>query len=523
MSIELNHPNNTMVSDRDLTIGVKNKSIKGTVMIDASAVILPVNSNESGTYGVKSAIMFDDSIKRMKYHNGIEWITMAKSTDITDPINSEITNIKHMLDTKVDTVISGVSSVPMASISGTTLYINFPVSGGGGDLPEDQTGLFTNAPEGSIQGYSLLSGQTQENARDVLGDQSSSDGTQENPYVTTTGWCIADGNFWTWIGESGVVTRKVPNLNDQSPYLAGTPSNGRTITDRVIPATGQIAGHILTIDEMPRHKHGIRLSQEWGGTHDGAGYPQTDFSGPFITHSEDQPDYSYASGAGGNPLGSVGGNQPHTHGVNDLQPNHCNIIWMYNIAIPQAALTISKGDGRYVLKTGDNMTGSLGIQGQVNPTDYGNFDNRYVNKSGDNMAGSLNVTGRVTPTDYGNYDERYVQKSEGLVSTTTFVCPRIQIAPSKYTVDRTFSATTSCQYFVVHATGYTNHFSNKLLIYKNSILYTQLPLVFPATESGSLDEVTITLSVPILVNKGDTIRITQSLAQLKECIITLAS
>lgn len=56
----------------------------------------------------------------------------------------------------------------MASISGTTLYINFPVTGGGGDLPEDQTGLFTNAPEGAIQGYSLLSGQTQEQARDTL-------------------------------------------------------------------------------------------------------------------------------------------------------------------------------------------------------------------------------------------------------------------------------------------------------------------------------------------------------------------
>lgn len=101
--------------------------------------------------------------------------------------------------------------------------------------------------------------------------------------MTTTGWCIADGKYWTWVGEAGTITRQVPNLNDQSPYLAGTPSNGRTITDRVIAASGQIAGHALTIAEIPSHKHAIRLNHEQGGVHDEAGFPTVDFSGLF-TH-----------------------------------------------------------------------------------------------------------------------------------------------------------------------------------------------------------------------------------------------
>lgn len=525
MSIELYHPRDEITSAGDMTISVKNKATKGTVIIDSSSVILPINSNEFGTYGIKSAIMFDDSVKRMKYHNGSEWITIAKGSDLTDPINTELTNIKNVLDTKVDTVISGVSSVPMASISGTTLYINFPVTGGGGDLPEDQTGLFTNAPEGAIQGYSLLSGQTQEQARDTLGDQSSSDGTVDNPYVTTTGWCIADGKYWTWVGESGTITRQVPNLNDQSPYLAGTPSNGRTITDRVILATGQVLGHTLTIDEMPRHKHGIKLGHEEGGKNDPTGYPNLDWSGPYAVHSENQPDYSWGTpGGGGNPLGSVGGNQPHSHGVSNLQPNHCNIIWMYNIAIPQAALTISKADGRYVLKTGDNMSGSLGIQGRVTPTDYGNFDSRYVNKSGDSMYGSLGIQGRVTPSDYGNFDERYARAGSG-GSLTTYMGSQTRQPSGDYKVNKTFVATTGATSIVLHARhglDPTNEspYQFRINVYKNNALVSTPVITFGTWEREATTFVNVACSV------GDTIRIEDDTSfpsvPLGYIIITLA-
>ena len=515
-----------MVSDTNLTIGVKNKSAKGTITIDSSSVILPINNDESGTYGVVAATMFDKSIKRMKYHNGDEWITVFKGSDLTDPINNEISNIKNVLNTKVDTVISGVSSVPMASISGTTLYINFPVSGGGGTLPEDQTGLFTSAPEGAIQGYSLLSGQTHENARDTLGDQTSSDGTADNPYVTRNGWCIADGKYWKWEGENGTVIRQVPNLNDQSPYLAGTPYNAKTVTDRVIAASGSIEGHALTIAEMPRHKHGIRLMHGWDDNkQDAEGYPNTNWMfdptpAYSAIHNASQPDYSWCTpNGGGNPLGSIGDSLPHSHGLTDVQPKHCNIIWMYNIAIPQAALTINKGDGRYVRKTGDNMTGSLGIQGTVTPTDYSNFDSRYLKRVGDDtMQGSLTLNGRVTPSDYGNFDERYMSKNGGAGFCTTFYCPRVTVG-NLFIIDKTFTSPTTSQYLILELDSSTTS-TNKLQIWKNGVLISTLTLIF-----GSNRHLTQILTLGLVA--GDTIRIVDvtpgAYEVITQCYVMLAN
>lgn len=408
MSIQITHPRDIILSTGDITITTSNKLSRGMINLDSSAVKLPNVQSVMDAPPSDGAITFERAIKRLRYYDGVEWITIRKDTEITDPINSEISSIKNILNTKVDTVISGVSSEPMATISGTTLYINFPVSGGGSG--SNDTGLFSTAPEGAIQGYSLMSGQTHEQARATLGDQSSSDGSPSRPFVTRNGWCIADGKYWKWEGEKQTIVKQVPNLNDQSPFLSGTPYDARTITDRVIASTGQVDGHVLTVGEMPRHKHGIRLMHAWEDTkQDAEGFPNTNWmynptADYSAIHPDSQPDYSWCTpNGGGNPLGSVGGNQPHSHGLSNVSPNHCKVIWMYNIATPEKALTIEKGDGRYVLKRGDNMTGSLGIQGRVTPTDYGNFDERYVQKSGSAIpqmwAGDNDISVAVT----GNY------------------------------------------------------------------------------------------------------------------------
>lgn len=394
MSIQLNHPSDVVETTGDMKLTVGNKLTGGVIILDSSAVKMPIVSNTAQLPTSQSNMVFDRSIRRIKYHDGSEWITIRKDTEITDPINQDITNIKAKLDTKVDTVISGVSSEPMATISGTTMYINFPVGGGGGSTSND-TGLFSTAPEGAIQGYALMSGQTHEQARGTLGDQSSSDGSPERPYVTRNGWCIADGKYWKWEGETGTIVKQVPNLNDQSPYLAGTPLNGRTITDRVILSAGTVDPHALTVDELPRHNHYLPA----GGGSDGPREALSVDSGAWEANAMDWRGEGAWNAAYTN---STGNGQPHTHGLTNAQPNHCNVIWMYNIALPEKALTVNKGDGRYVRKTGDIMTGSLGIQGRVTPTDYGNFDERYVSKTGSAIpqmwAGDNDISVPVTGT-----------------------------------------------------------------------------------------------------------------------------
>lgn len=92
-------------------------------------------------------------------------------------------------------------------------------------------------------------------------------------------------------------------------------------------SAGQVYGeftHVLTKAEMPSHKHGITLSHEGGGTHDSAGFPQVDITGPFIFHSETQMDGSRSDRQqNGNPLHSTGSDQPH----NNVQPSITVNMW----------------------------------------------------------------------------------------------------------------------------------------------------------------------------------------------------
>ncbi|MBN3087760.1 phage tail protein [Pectobacterium brasiliense] len=61
-------------------------------------------------------------------------------------------------------------------------------------------------------------------------------------------------------------------------------------------------------DEIISHKHAITMSHEHHGAADGAGFPQTDGSGPMIKHAETEPDGSFPERSGaGNPMFSFGG------------------------------------------------------------------------------------------------------------------------------------------------------------------------------------------------------------------------
>nr|WP_240004408.1 phage tail protein [Pectobacterium carotovorum] len=60
-------------------------------------------------------------------------------------------------------------------------------------------------------------------------------------------------------------------------------------------------------DAIRSHKHALKLSHEGGGQYDGGGFPPLDATGPFVVHSESQPDGSSSSSSGaGNPMHSFG-------------------------------------------------------------------------------------------------------------------------------------------------------------------------------------------------------------------------
>ncbi|MBN3250573.1 phage tail protein [Pectobacterium brasiliense] len=72
----------------------------------------------------------------------------------------------------------------------------------------------------------------------------------------------------------------------------------------------------LQQDAMRSHKHTITLSHEGGGTSDGVGFPPIDATGPFIVHSESNPDGTSSNTSGaGNPLHSFGGSETRPRNI----------------------------------------------------------------------------------------------------------------------------------------------------------------------------------------------------------------
>lgn len=82
--------------------------------------------------------------------------------------------------------------------------------------------------------------------------------------------------------------------------------------------------HQLTEDELAKCKPSISLAHEQGGTQDNTGFPNTNAT-RWVTHSGSQPDHSECFDDGtGNPLGSIGGDQPH----NNVQPSFVVGMWL---------------------------------------------------------------------------------------------------------------------------------------------------------------------------------------------------
>lgn len=109
--------------------------------------------------------------------------------------------------------------------------------------------------------------------------------------------------------------------------LVGFSSDVTSATPDWVKAVGNTFGEyatVLSVAQMPSHKHGIVLSHETGGVVDASGYPRLDVTPPFETHLSSEPDGSVANLDGsGNPLLSEGGSQPH----NNVQPSIVVFIW----------------------------------------------------------------------------------------------------------------------------------------------------------------------------------------------------
>lgn len=372
MSLSINHPSGKVTSTTSLSFEVQGGSPTAprNINLTASSVIMP---NVQQPVGQPGAIIFDANAKRMKYYDGTQWITWVPSSDIINPIQQDLTDIRNRLNTKVDSVIFNSSAVPTASISGTTLYITFPTGSNSGS----GNGLFTSLPPGSITQYSLISGQTPASIREQMGgstgSQNGRNGTQSAPYITSTGWCFADGNYWLWRGSTGDVIQRVPNLN-QNAYLKAMSTSGITKTDSTIAASGSIGNTALSIAQLPPHSfsvtgttnftgghvHGFPLSNNRDGTGwaDGASINRPDGEGETNTAG----DHSHTVTGSTNVLGS---GQGHNHTLDNVDVDHFNVAMLYNISQPSLALNQDAGDARYVLKTGDVMTGTLTIGSSV--------------------------------------------------------------------------------------------------------------------------------------------------------------
>lgn len=376
MSISFNHPLDTVTS----TAG--NGSLKlivlgGTptnpkpIRLDSSSVIMPVKDLPTGEAG---AVVFDRATLTLKYHNGTNWVELLSATEVVEPVNQQIIQILNKLNSKVESVTYSSSSIPQASISGTNLNIVFPLP----SSSQGSTGLYTSAKPGSIMHYSLSSGQGVASIREQMSGQSNGqagrNGTSGAPWITSDGWCFADGQWWTWQGEAGTITKQVPNLN-QEAYLKGISTSGITKTDSVIAGGGTLSNFTFA---FPNHYHGTgQMGSLYGDGRDDY-YPiigRTWYDGYQYQGVMTNGEQEYRK------VMNVNGNDPqiatsttmaiypngtettitHNHNLTGIDVAHFNVAVLYNISEPSVALSEKVANQRYVLKTGDTMSGTLSI------------------------------------------------------------------------------------------------------------------------------------------------------------------
>lgn len=374
MSISFNNPLDTMTStgangSLELIVLGGTPTNPRPIRFNSSSVILPVQALPAGEQG---AMVFDRNELVLKYHNGTSWIAVYDTDTILEPIRISLDEVNRKLNLKVETVTYSSSAVPSASISGTNLNIIFPIPSSSGTGP---TGLYTSMKPGAITQYSLTSGQTVASIREqmsgVTNGQSGRNGSQGSPWKTSDGWCFADGMWWQWVGENGTITKQVPNLN-QEAYLKGITTSGVTKTDSVIASSASISGTAISIAQLPPHSFSFSGTTGAAGRH---GHSQAlrgmDRSGlnaltssndngipTVINNINEAPDHVHSFSGSTNTVGS---GQAHTHGISNIDVPHFNVAYLYNIAESNVALSEKVANTRYVLKTGDTMSGSLTI------------------------------------------------------------------------------------------------------------------------------------------------------------------
>lgn len=372
MSITFNHPSNTMTSSGSLNITVSGGSITTPlpIRLNATSVVMPVRALPTGEAG---AMVFDSSTLTLKYHDGFSWIELLSKSAITSELATQVANIETELSTKIDSVTYTSSLVPSASVSGTTLNIVFPTST---TTPTGSSGLYTSLKPGAIMQYSLTSGQSVSSIREqmsgVTGGQSGRSGTSTSPYVTNDGWCLADGNYWTWVGTSGTVTKQVPNLN-QAIYLKSISASGVTKTDSIIAATGSITGTALTVAQLPAHSFTFSGTTSTNGAHfhsEGSESVYTSAASHTVralgtsstltssASTSTNGDHSHTFSGTTNTVGS---GTTHTHTLSNVDLDHANVAILYNIAEQSFAINKNQADGLYVKIAGDTMTGQLQV------------------------------------------------------------------------------------------------------------------------------------------------------------------
>lgn len=373
MSISFNHPANTMTSTGSLNLNVTGGSTSAPqpIRLNATSMIVPVRSLPTGEAG---SMLFDIGTRTLKYHNGTSWVDLQSADVILAPIYQRLSTIDQLISTKIDTVTYSSSAIPSASISGTNLNVVFPLASTSTSGP---TGLFTSSRSGSIMGYSMISGQTLASIREQLSGisngQNGRNGTQANPYITADGWALGDGLWWTWEGETGTVTKQVPNLNRGNYFKSiNVATGGVTRTDNINTGSISISSTVLTIDQLPPHSFTFSGQTNIAGSHvhtfplsndrSGTGWADGASVGPN-KHDGDQ-----TTNAGGDHVhqfsgttNTLGAGRGHSHTGSNIEVDRLELAYLYNIAEPTYALSQTVADGRYVKRTGDTMTGSLSV------------------------------------------------------------------------------------------------------------------------------------------------------------------